>query len=79
MLWIISYQKKSLDLSYEIRTFCLLQFIVSILRHIVMPMSLVWSNKFALRRLLILTGEWLSFEVEILSTTLIQIFLNFVL
>ena len=80
VLWIISYQKDFLDLSCEISTFCLLQLIVSFppmllcLCHqcgqIKLPHVDYWSYQVI---------QWFSFQVEILSTLLYQIFLNFVL
>ena len=72
--------KKYLDLSCEIRTFCLLQLIVSI------PPVLFclchWCGQLKLPHVdywFYQVIEWFSFQVEILSTPLHQIFLNFVL
>ena len=67
----VSYQKNSLDLSCEIRTFCLLQLIVSI-----SPILLCLCHWCGQIKQVI---ERFSFQVEILFTPLYQIFLNFVL
>ena len=70
------YQNNSLDLSFKIRFFCPLRLIMSISPYCyayatgLLPHMDYYSYQVI---------EWFSFQIEILSTTLYEIFLNFVL